>query len=211
MSTSAKTVSGSDDRSNASSISTLDDIAEDKDKTVTIHVKGINVPTSQATSPDAESSVVKEDDVTERITLVTNYLRQESLYLPVQTTRERVTWHPENRSHRLVRKDHADGNENATLMIIAVISTDSFFLTPDAYYKGSTQVNASLADVKLSCLLRRPVDTPLATDFTSALTNILWMMEQMRTPGLPRIGVTMPTGSMNPVFIKLRHVLFKAS
>ena len=39
----------------------------------------------------------------------------------------------------------------------------------------------------------------------------MWLMEQVRTPGLPRNGFTMPTGSASPVMLKLRHVLFKAS
>ena len=143
--------------------------------------------------------------------MIANYLKQDTLYLPLQTTRERVVWQADNRCNRLVRKDHGDGDDPAMLTIIAIISNDGFFLTPDAYYKGGTQITPSLADVELSCLLRRPIDATLGNEFSSALANIVWLMEQVRTPGLARTGVTMPVGSVNPVALKLRHVLFKVS
>ena len=139
-----------------------------------------------------------------------NYLKLETLYLPLQDTRKDVAWKYENRSHRLVVKGDAS-SKSAILTLVAVISTDSFFLTPDAYYKGANTITASLADVKLSCIARRPVDAALASDFGSALANLLWLMEQVRTPGLTRQGVTMPSGAANPTSLKLRHVLFKVS
>jgi len=104
-----------------------------------------------------------------------------------------------------------DTDEPAIMTVIANISTDSFYLTPDAYYKGSTTVTASLADVKLSCVARRPVEPDIANDFALALTNVMWLMERVRSPGVLRLGVTLPTGSVTPVAFKFRHVLFKVS
>ena len=96
-------------------------------------------------SPLANISTL--DDISERIALVTNYLKTETLYAPLQVTCDLVTWKAENRSHRLVVKESDD---TAILAIIGVISTDNFFLTPDGYYKGSNNVTPSLADVKLT-------------------------------------------------------------
>ena len=100
---------------------------------------------------------------------------------------------------------------SAVLTLVAVISADSFFLTPDAHYKGANHITASLADVKLTCIVRRPVEAELASDYGSGLANLIWLMEQVRSPGLSRQGVTMPSGAVNPTSIKLRHVLFKVS
>ena len=211
MSASTDVASSSDMRSNTSSNSTLDDFRDDtRDAAkVTIHVKGIKCSVPAPDLVDDDTAFIESNDVTERIALLQNYLKHDTLYLPSQATRELVAWRAENRSNRLVPKHAPEGSDPAILTIIAVISTDGFFLTPDAYYKGSTQLTPSLADVKMSCLLRRPLDTNLSSDFTSGLTNLLWLMEQVRTPGFPRVGVAMPVGSSTPVMIKLRHVLFK--
>ena len=105
---------------------------------MTIHVKGINTSKLAAGSSDDESSSTDYQDIAKRITLIANYLKQDTLYLASQPTRELVAWHAGHRSNILVRKDHSEGINPATFTIIAIISTDGFFLTPDAYYKGST-------------------------------------------------------------------------
>ena len=161
-----------------------------------------------ASVPSTSHSDVPDDDTMTRIDLVCNYLKESSLYAPLQSTRQLVTWKPENRSHRLVVKDT---DQPAVMTVIAIISSDSFFLTPDAYYKGGNNITPSLADVKLTCIARRPVEANIATDFVSALANVLWLMEQVRSPGVPRVGVTLPSGSVIPTSFKFRHVLFKVS
>ena len=194
-----------DSASDQSAQSTLKDNADTDDTT------NITVDDPKTLFPDPTDTpkiTASDDDTADRVGLVRNYLRLESLYAPLQATRQLVAWKAENRSHQLVTKET---DAPAILTLIAVISTDSFFLTPDAYYKGGNDVTPSLADVKLTCVARRPVDTDIANDFTSALANVLWLMDQIRTTGVPRIGVTLPTGSVTPISFKFRHVLFKVS
>jgi hypothetical protein len=94
----------SDANCTSSSNTTLDDIYDTSSSSGhgQICIKGIKSAIPEAIGQDVEAAPATDDDVTECITLVTNYLRQDSLYLPAQTTRELVTWLPENRSHRLV-------------------------------------------------------------------------------------------------------------
>ena len=212
MSSATRPNSPSDSPSDVSTDATLDNVPN---KTTHHTPSDVDLGTEALHTAETSENVLQhggtsDDDIGERIASIVNYLKVDTLYLPLQSIRKEVGWKYENRSHRLVVKGDASGT-SAILTLVAVISTDSFFLTPDAYYKGANSITASLADVKLSCIARRPVEAPLASDFASALANLLWLMEQVRSPGLPRQGVTMPSGAANPTSLKLRHVLFKVS
>ena len=212
MTSDAQPRTPSDTPANSSSNSTLTDTFHAPDVKDDDSKPGIDTPTgtevmdAHAVLDDTLDSFTSGDETAIRIALLSNYLSQHTLYAPMHATCQLVTWKAENRSHRLVMKDT---DKPAILTVIAVISTDSFYLTPDAYYKGSTDVTPSLADIKLSCVARRPVEPNIANDFTSALANVIWFMEQVRSTGVPRVGVTLPTGSTTPISFKFRHVLFK--
>ena len=188
--------------SDASSNSTLDDGIDEVNKYLT---NGTNVNDGEDYQPELHSDLASHanestsGDVSDRVALVCDYLKTETLYMPLHATRELVAWKAENCGHRLVVKESDD---TAVLTIIAIISTDNFFLTPDAYYKGGTNVTPSLANVKLTCVARRPLDPGVADDFALALTKVVWLMEQVRATGVPHLGVTQPTGSPNPVAFK---------
>jgi len=167
-----------------------------------------NESNAPSTTP-GDSDVSHTDVVAERINLIASYLKSNSLYIGVDQTRDNVVWMPENRGHRLVERTATSEKKTAVLTVITTISNDDFFLTPDASYKGRTNFNSSLADVKLSCVGRRPMETDLIDEFAHAVRNVSAIMDQVHTLGLPRVGVTMPPGSTTPTALKFRHVLFK--
>lgn len=152
-----------------------------------------------ATAPDSGNVRLQE---------ILDYLKEDTHYLGLQSIRQQVCWHPENRGHRLV-VEGSDDPSPVILTVIGTIGVDDFFLSPDGAYKGKSDFTSSLADVKLSCICRRPAEPGLAAEFGSALLNLTWLMDKVWTPGHGRVGVTLPSGSTTATQFKVRHILFK--
>ena len=128
----------------------------------------------------------------------------------------KVEWIWDGKAHKLVTKNTSvDGgvaesdNESvptspkmAILSVIDVISGEDFWMMPDAGWRGATKVSKSLADVKPSCTVERPLLEILSEDFDAAIGNLKWLQDQTAThgfhvkkgllighPGSPRINI----------------------
>ena len=144
-------------------------------------------------------------------------------YLANPQFRDNVEWIRNGKSHKLVKKSSptnsaatdADGDsttptlpEMAILSIIVVISSEDFWLTSDAGWKGVTKFSKSFADVKPSCTAERPTFEGLSEDFDTAIQNLKWLQDQIATHGFhTKKGLLV--GNAGLPQIKIRHVLFE--
>ena len=170
----------------------------------------VAAPLRRSVSVKPEDTNDDSQSLSEKLADVIEYLKDDTLYLAQDSVRQTVHWLPESRGHRLIVKDSKNADP-AILTLIGRIGDDDCFLASDGAYKGRTDFTSSLADVKLSCVCRRPVDEHLAKDFSRALVNLTWLMDKVWTPGQARIGVTLPVGSSTPTQMKVRHILFRVS
>jgi hypothetical protein len=69
------------------------------------------------------------------------------------------------------------------LSIIVVISSEDFWMTPDAGWKGVTKVSKSFADVNPLCTGKKPTFEGLSKDFDTAIQNLKWLQDQIMTHG----------------------------
>jgi hypothetical protein len=113
---------------------------------------------SERFSPSPDQSLA------EKLTDTIDYLMDDTSYLPLDAVRQNVRWVAESRGHRLVAKESNDSSP-AILTLIGTIGVDNCFLSPDGAYKGKTDFTPSLADIKLSCVCRRPATPNWPTTF----------------------------------------------
>ena len=71
----------------------------------------------------------------------------------------------------------------AILSVIVVVSSEDFWMMPDAGWRGAMKVSKSLADVKPSCTVERPLLEILSEDFDATIGNLKWLQDQTATHG----------------------------
>lgn len=145
------------------------------------------------------------------------------LYLAHPTIRDKVEWIRDGKGHKLVVKNTKpvdDDAENlpppemAMVSLIAVISTNDFWMSSDAGWKGPTAFTKTLADAKASCTGEKPNVDTFGDDFVTAITNLQWFQDQIATHGFTvKKGalIGQPGAIPDTYKVKIRHSLFEVS
>ena len=153
-----------------------------------------------------------------------NCLLASGTYLADPDVRAKVEWIQDGKVHKLVTKNMsvdsgvADSDNKsaptspkmAILSVIVVVSGEDFWMMPDAGWRGATKVSKSLADVKPSCTVERPLLEILSEDFDAAIGNLKWLQDQTATHGF-HVKKGLLVGHPGLPRIKIRHVLFEVT
>jgi len=99
--------------------------------------------------------------------------------------------------------DNFTEQEPVVLVLVARISTQSYFFAADGCFK---QPVAKMETIKPSCLLEKPEFPVFADDFTSVIDNITWLENLAANRGYEKQGVVKTEAGVNR--IRLQHVLF---
>jgi hypothetical protein len=96
----------------------------------------------------------------------------------------------------------------AGLSAVVLISSDDFWMTADAGYRGPGRYVRNFASVKPTCSGGIPDVEPFKSDYSEVVDNVRWLLDTVSTQGfhLKRGFVTGPT---NAPRIKVQHVLFE--
>ena len=115
------------------------------------------------------------------------------LYLAHPNIRSKVEWVHDGKGHKLIVKNTKPVNDDdaeespppemAMLSLIAMISTDDFWMSSDAGWKGPMTFTRTLADTKPSCTGEKPKVDTFGDDFVTAITNLQWLQDQTATYG----------------------------
>lgn len=100
----------------------------------------------------------------------------------------------------------------AILSAVVLGSYDDCWLTPRGNWKGPIQVMKKFEDLKLSILGERPskVDC-FDKDYTSVLSNVKWLMQQISVQDIKMKGSLTTSRSGNTECLKFRHVVSEVS
>ncbi|KIL62901.1 hypothetical protein M378DRAFT_12543 [Amanita muscaria Koide BX008] len=98
------------------------------------------------------------------------------------------------------------GPTPAVLTAVVQIAEEDYWLTACGMWKEPTDVTASLAEVKLSCMGIVPKHETFAQDFPNVLKNLQNIRNSKKSPGCEK-----QVGMLNKERVKFRHVLFEVS
>lgn len=103
-------------------------------------------------------------------------------------------------------EEDADAREPKPAILTAVvqISDDDYWLTACGMWKEPTDVTASLAEVKPSCMGIAPKDETFGQDFPNVLKSLQDIRDSKKSPGCEK-----QVGMLKNDRIKFRHVLFE--
>ena len=97
--------------------------------------------------------------------------------------------------------------EVAALSAIVQITMEDFFLTSNGGYRRPNKFVKALAHIKPLCTGGLPEVEPFNADFTTAMANLCWLLNEASTEGFTvKHGVVTDAGR-----IKVRHILFEVS
>jgi hypothetical protein len=107
-------------------------------------------------------------------------------YLGSPKIRENVEWVRDGTARRLCEKtpDLEDpdqpptSHELATISTVVTISPDNFWLRPENNWKGPSQYNPTLADVKATCIGNKPNMELFQDNFEETIQNIEWLQNE---------------------------------
>ena len=146
------------------------------------------------------------------------------MYLAHPNIRNKVKWVRDGKGHKLVTKrtkpTNDDDTENlsppemAILSLITTISTDDFWMSSDAGWKGPTNFTRTLADAKASCTGKKPSFETIGDNFNTAIANLQWLQDQIATDGFTvKKGALVGQPGVPPdtYKVKVRHTLFEVS
>lgn len=91
-------------------------------------------------------------------------------------------------------------------MVVQVVAGQSW-LHPDGKWTGPTQFIRQFSDLKLLCTGSAPSHMRFHHDYTTSVTNLNGIMDEIRTTGNPTAGVIMAPDQ----HVKVHHNLFTVS
>jgi hypothetical protein len=100
--------------------------------------------------------------------------------------------------------------EVAVISAITQISSNDFYLTADAGYKGPSTICPEYSSIKPSCTNEQPDVEPFKADFDVVRSNLRWLQDVATTDGfILKRGLVPPY--TDGFRFKVRHVLFEVS
>ena len=150
------------------------------------------------------------DETTCRILRTRNTLLRNHSYVADPNFLQYVQWRCCGRKDLLylVTSTENDDSDNiASLLVIAFIPDDGFWLTSDAGWKGPTKITLTLSEAKGTCVATFPWDnTVLCDDFQDALDHVHALQNMVTTPNAEGNRGFFQPGSTK---FKFRHILFE--
>ncbi|KAG1852688.1 hypothetical protein F4604DRAFT_1686533 [Suillus subluteus] len=144
-------------------------------------------------------------------------LVESGIYIGDRSFRKSIAWRRMGKADRLVITPSTSasgpatdlpGPEIAVLSAVAQVSSNDYYLTADAGYKGASYFWPDFATIKPSCTNERPDIEPFNTDFDVVIENLKWVQDIITTDGfILKRGVFPPY--TNQYRFKVCHALFE--